>query len=270
MNTKISDNQIANYQENGFLIYDAFLNKNEIMDLKKEIDNAIKEMGANKIAGREKSQRFEDKKGDNYNETVYLQRLNLWKINQYIKKFFTDNSLGEMLCKLAKVKKMRIWHDQTLQKQAWANPTAWHLDNPKWSFYSKNSISIWIALDDATIQNGCLFYLPKSHKLAKYENDVRIGEKMDDLFELYPEFRHIDPVAAEMKAGDAGFHNGLMAHAAGANMTNNTRAAMTCAFMPDGSTYNGQQNVLSESYVAKLKIGDLLNDSSINPIVGDL
>ena len=88
MNTKINDNQIENYQENGFLIYDAFLNKNEIMDLKKEIDNAIKEMGANKIAGREKSQRFEDKKGDNYNETVYLQRLNLWKINQYIKKFF--------------------------------------------------------------------------------------------------------------------------------------------------------------------------------------
>ena len=147
MNTEITENQIADYQENGFLIYDAFLNKKEIMDLKKAINNAISEMGENKIAGRAKSQKFEDKKGDNYNETVYLQRLNLWKINQHIKKFFTDNSLGEMLCKLAKVKKMRIWHDQTLQKQPWANPTSWHLDNPKWSFYSKNSISIWIALD---------------------------------------------------------------------------------------------------------------------------
>ena len=107
------------------------------------------------------------------------------------------------------------------------------------------------------------------HKLAKFDNDVRIGKKMDDLFELYPEFRKLDPIAAEMKAGDAGFHNGLIAHAAGANMTNNTRAAMTCAFMPEGSTYNGQQNILSESYVEKLKIGDLLNDSSINPIVGN-
>ena len=134
MNTEITENQIADYQENGFLIYDEFLNKKEIMDLKKAVNNAISEMGENKIAGRAKSQKFEDKKGDNYNETVYLQRLNLWKINQHIKKFFTDNSLGEMLCKLAKVKKMRIWHDQTLQKQPWANPTSWHLDNPKWSF----------------------------------------------------------------------------------------------------------------------------------------
>ena len=73
-----------------------------------------------------------------------------------------------------------------------------------------------------------------------------------------------------MKAGDASFHNGLIAHAAGANMTNDNRSAMTCAFMPDGSTYNGQQNILSESYVSKLKIGDFLNNSLINPIVGDL
>ena len=93
MNTEITENQIADYQENGFLIYDEFLNKKEIMDLKKAVNHAISEMGGNKIAGRAKSQKFEDKKGDNYNETVYLQRLNLWKINQHIKKFFTDNSL---------------------------------------------------------------------------------------------------------------------------------------------------------------------------------
>ena len=33
MNTEITENQIADYQENGFLIYDEFLNKKEIMDL---------------------------------------------------------------------------------------------------------------------------------------------------------------------------------------------------------------------------------------------
>ena len=43
-------------------------------------------MGENKIAGREKSQKFEDKEGENYNETVYLQRINLWKINKYSRK----------------------------------------------------------------------------------------------------------------------------------------------------------------------------------------
>ena len=40
MNTEITENQIADYQENGFLIYDEFLNKKEIMDLKKAVNNA--------------------------------------------------------------------------------------------------------------------------------------------------------------------------------------------------------------------------------------
>ena len=35
-------------------------------------------------------------------------------------------------------------------------------------------------------------------------------------------------------------------------------------FWSYGSTYNYQQNILSESYVSKLKIGDCLNNSLIN------
>ena len=68
-------------------------------------------------------------------------------------------------------------------------------------------------------------------------------------------------------AGSAVFHNGLIAHAAGANMTNKPRRAMTCAFMPDGATFNGTRNVLPEEYFAKLKVGDVLDDAKINPVV---
>jgi ectoine hydroxylase-related dioxygenase (phytanoyl-CoA dioxygenase family) len=35
----------------------------------------------------------------------------------------------------------------------------------------------------------------------------------------------------------------LAAHGAGANMTRGQRRAMTCAYMPDGSTFNGVQNI---------------------------
>jgi len=77
-----------------------------------------------------------------------------------------------------------------------------------------------------------------------------------------------EPIIGEMKAGDAGFHNGLTAHAAGPNMTPYPRRAMTCAFMPDGSVYNGQQNILSEQYMAGLNVGDPLQDDEQNPLVG--
>ena len=53
-----------------------------------------------------------------------------------------------------------------------------------------------------------------------------------------------------MTAGSCSFHSGLTVHGAGANMTNGLRRAMTCAFMPDGAVFNGQQNVLSDAQVA--------------------
>lgn len=71
------------------------------------------------------------------------------------------------------------------------------------------------------------------------------------------------PVAA----GSAVVHNGLIAHGAGANMTPHRRFAMTIAYMPDGSVYNGQQDILPRDYAASLHPGDLLDNSAVNPLV---
>ena len=43
---------------------------------------------------------------------------------------YARRAFGQMAADLAGVEGIRIWHDQALIKEAWANPTAWHLDNP--------------------------------------------------------------------------------------------------------------------------------------------
>lgn len=50
-------------------------------------------------------------------------------------------------------------------------------------------------------------------------------------------------------------------------MTPAARRAMTCGYMPDGATFNGQQNILTPDRLAKLKIGDPLDDDSLNPLL---
>ncbi len=263
MNTRATPEQIAFYQEQGYLMLENFLAPEEVEEVRAAVEAAVLQMGKQKIAGEGNKDLVES---ESYYDKVFVQRLNLWKINSTIKKYFLSAELGKMLCLLTGAKGIRVWHDQTLQKPPWANPTAWHLDNPYWSFHSREAISIWVALDDATLQNGCMYYLPGSHKLARFEN-VDIGQNMDELFKHYPEFKSIEPVAAVMKAGTAGLHSGLTAHAAGPNMTPRWRRAMTCAYMPEGATFNGAQNILSQERFAKLEIGDLLNDESQNPLL---
>lgn len=48
-------------------------------------------------------------------------------------------------------------------------------------------------------------------------------------------------------------------------MTNKPRHAMTCGYVPDGATFNGTRNILPEEYFHALKVGDVLNDSVMNP-----
>ena len=267
MKTGLTSQQIESYQREGWLIIEDFLTPDELAELCSAINVAVTQMGTTRIADGGESNQSQIIETDSYYDRVFLQRVNLWKINDTIRNYFHNPELGEMLYKLAGVDGIRVWHDQTLQKRAWDNPTAWHVDDPNWSFCSPDAISIWVALDDATIQNGCMYYLPVTHKLTDYEKKGHFGENMGALFDEYPEFKEIEPVAAEMKAGSAGFHNGLTAHAAGPNMTPYPRRAMTCIYMPEGSTYNGRQNVLSDEQVDSLDIGDVLDDESQTPLV---
>ena len=57
-----------------------------------------------------------------------------------------------------------------------------------------------MALDDATLHNGCLYFLPGAHKEATYEN-CGITENMSDIFGVYPQWAGREALAAPMKAG---------------------------------------------------------------------
>ena len=263
MNTQLTDEQISSYRDNGYLVVRGFLSASELTELRAGIAEAVAQLGRRKLSGSTGDRWLA---GETYYDHVFLQRINLWKINATVKEYLLAPELGQVLCALEGIDGIRLWHDQTLQKQPWANPTAWHSDNPKWSYHSPHAISIWIALDPATLQNGCMYYLPGSHKLNGFD-DTAIGEEIGDYFERFPHFRGVMPVPGEMEPGDAGFHNGLLAHGAGPNMTPNWRRAMTAGYMPDGSVFNGIQNVLSDAQVAALKIGDPLDDDSQNPLL---
>ena len=262
MKTSITQDQIKKYQDDGFIHIPAFLSPEEVATLKSAVIETAKSMGKNKVAGD--GIEMEDK--DDYYTKVFTQRLNLWKINDTVKSFMLNPELGKMMCKLSGVDGLRVWHDQALIKEPYGNPTAWHLDTPYWSFFSPHALSVWIALEDATYQNGCMYFIPGTHKFGSSEN-VAIGPELGALFKVYPKMGEIDPVPVPMKAGDCSFHNGICAHGAGANMTRGRRIAMTCAYMPVGSTFNGQRNILPKAYFESLKVGDSMDNDAENPLV---
>lgn len=263
MRTTLTPDQIQSYRRDGFVAHPGLLTAGEVEELKSAVLSCVASMGRRKLADGGREDMVE---GDGYYDKVFTQRLNLWRINDTVRRYMLSPDLGRMLCDLEGIDGYRVWHDQTLIKEPFANPTAWHLDNPYWSFHSRHAVSIWIALEDATAYNGCMCFLPGTHHMARYDN-VGIGANMAELFKVYPEMARVDSVAVPMKAGDCSFHNGLCAHGAGANMTRGRRIAMTCAYMPVGSVFNGKQNVLPPDYFKSLGLGQVLENDQWNPVV---
>jgi phytanoyl-CoA hydroxylase len=91
---------------------------------------------------------------------------------------------------------------------------AWHQDEYFIPTRDRSLTAAWIALDDATIDNGCLWVLPGSHARGVIYPDREHGdERFDCAIEAYDfPYRDSDAVPVEVPAGSIVFFNGYLLH----------------------------------------------------------
>jgi ectoine hydroxylase-related dioxygenase (phytanoyl-CoA dioxygenase family) len=132
---------------------------------------------------------------------------------------------------------VRFWHDQIFYKPAHhGGVVIWHQDFSYWTrTQPMEHLTCWIGLDDSTRENGCLHYVPGSHRWnllprAAFANDMNtIQEFLTD--EQKREFR---PVPIELKKGECSFHHPLMVHGSYQNSSERPRRATVINVFKDG------------------------------------
>ncbi|MES1160146.1 MAG: phytanoyl-CoA dioxygenase family protein, partial [Bacteroidota bacterium] len=146
MNYELTQQQVQSYRDNGFIVIDNFLSPDELEDWRAKVMNAVNNRAGVKMPGKDLKTGEDDGINDDteYFGKVFDQLINLWQTDEGVKKLMFDERIGRMAARLAGVDGIRIWHDQALFKRPWANPTAWHLDTPFWSFTDRNALSIWV------------------------------------------------------------------------------------------------------------------------------
>jgi ectoine hydroxylase-related dioxygenase (phytanoyl-CoA dioxygenase family) len=162
---------------------------------------------------------------------------------------------------------MRVWHDQALFKEPRTGAkTPWHQDAVYWPHAQREKqTTIWIALKDATIQNGCMSFVGGTHRIGPLP-PVNLGNPQD-IFEHAPHIKPVKPVTCPLKAGSVTFHNGLTFHYAGPNKSDAMREAFAIIYMPDGTTYDGRGHIVTDPLKPGLKLGDGL-EGEMFPVVG--
>ncbi len=110
---------------------------------------------------------------------------------------------------------------------------SWHQDLTYWGLSNDQEVSAWFALGPVTRDNGCMRFIPGSHKLGQIEHRDTINES-----NILTRGQHADldidessAVYVELEAGQVSLHHGHLLHASGPNNTGQPRIGLSVNYL---------------------------------------
>lgn len=129
-----------------------------------------------------------------------------------------------------------LFSDKLNFKRPGGAPFPWHQDNPYWAFLCNHLdqlVSVGIILDNSTIENGCLWMIPGSHKhgaLECFEDRGTVGRLYTDIdrYELN------EPAPMDLPAGSIVYFHGDIVHGSQGNRSEEKRRLLLLTYQPGG------------------------------------
>ena len=240
---RLTDEQIAHFHEYGYLAGIKLLEDDHIEVLRQQLTEVMDpKHPAHHLFYEFHSNESED------SDSVLFHSLGQWRITSGFHDILWNPAFVMAAHQLLENKPVRFWHDQLFYKPAkHGGVVAWHQDYSYWTrTVAMQHLTCWTGLDDATIENGCLHYVPKSHKWGLLDAPSLAGD-MDGLMKYLTEEqkKEFKPVAIEMKKGYGTFHHPLLVHGSYENNSEISRRAFVINVFADGTVSNTDDELLA-------------------------
>lgn len=118
---------------------------------------------------------------------------------------------------------------------------SWHQDASYWPFSKTNTVSCWLAIDDTKIENGCVEFIPGSHRFGLVNYEMSKKEENNILNQTVHEIeKYGDPIPIELNAGQISIHSDLLLHSSKPNTSKRRRCGLSLRYCtPDIKPYAG-------------------------------
>jgi len=220
MKKDISQNQLSEFKKNGFILIKSLFDKEEIDLLKK---TAVEDRELDKHSfGR----------ADGEGGTV---RLSLWN--------HPGNNIYGMIARSHRIvdKVERLLDDEVYHyhsKMILKDPEiggawAWHQDYGYWyqnGVLFPDLVSVFIAVDKATKENGCLQVIKGSHHMGRVDHILTGDQAGADQERVDEALKRLELVYCEMDPGDAIFFHSNLLHRSDQNRSPNPRWSLICCY----------------------------------------
>ncbi|MAQ07749.1 MAG: phytanoyl-CoA dioxygenase family protein [SAR116 cluster bacterium] len=213
----LNKKQLEKYYQDGYVIPDFQMAEKELLEIEKLHDQLIKK---------------------------YPKYLNYCPAILQYDESFLKYCLNEKILNLVEQligKDFALWNSSFFAKPAFnGHATPWHQDGQYWPIRPLATCTVWLAIDDATEENGCLKFIKGSHrdkKLKKHEFNKNENLTLHQEL-LKTEYNEDDSVNLILNRGQISLHDVYLVHGSEANFSPKSRRGMTMRFMPTTSVFD--------------------------------
>ena len=222
---------IEKFGHDGYLVVPSFLTSGELGDVKTDIDRVGREKAA--LTRDEGGFNLEKEGGNAFDLSQPALRPGLLRKIQgavayvpAVKRVFTS---PKMLDCMEDIMGPNLYYHSSkvmFKPPRGGSPKPWHQDAAYWKSYEPNQVTVWIAIDDATEENGCVWAIPGSHRLGRIphvQQELQVPESKIDLTKAAP---------VPVPAGGLLIFHSLVLHMSKANTSDKPRCAIICDYDP--------------------------------------
>jgi hypothetical protein len=107
----------------------------------------------------------------------------------------------------------------------------WHQDASYWPLTPSKTVTVWLAIDDADVENACMRFIPGSHhyghltfRLTEDDPDAVLNQEVENAEQFGA------PIDVELKSGQISIHSDLLLHGSAANESDRRRCGLTLRY----------------------------------------
>ena len=228
---KLTQAQTDFYAQNGYLVVENLVTRDNMARLRNDIDEVqrtVLNAQAEARAGKRKVE-FIVEKGEGGTATATkpsLRKLaDLAPNDEFFQSIAGTSDILDIVTELTGGgPSIMLYSDQVFLKPAYCgSEKPLHQDNSYFKVTPNScGVTCWMAIDDATVENGCMHYIPGTHKLGLVKHKA-----IKDTPHLVPDvdFKLNEEVAVPIPAGACIFHHLLTMHSSKANRSPHSRRA---------------------------------------------
>jgi phytanoyl-CoA hydroxylase len=260
----LKDTQVTHFQEAGFLVLPDFVSEQVCAQLKAQSLQLVSEFQMPDISKELAEQ------GDSFSWESYYYKRNVKECYFFEKKaMLPDGSLdrdkesaiqkisyalhlrdpifnafsysceiGNLATALGLQKPVILQSMYLFKQPRIGSPVHWHQDSSYMYSEPDTLLGLWLAIDDATVENGCLWAIPGGHKEPlKFRSLIDKNGKQDYLILDESPWRTESMVPLEVKRGSLVVLHGRTPHMSKANLSEKSRHAYAMHLMCANSHY---------------------------------